>query len=156
MDRINAGKFYAIFNDYSKLLKLAGFSKKSRNKYTTKDDIELSIVLDKWGWDDEYGWGFLIRLTDWRGVDKKNFEGPRAGRDIKPHTLIQERLISEDELKNLYRKYLNSHPKLYEQVQHSWYAFYDEKHLHEVLARLMPLISARAADQLSMWREEII
>lgn len=128
-------------------LKSAGFSKKGKNRYLKDNGLELVVELDRHGWDPEFGWGFHVRTYDMRGVDRSSYDMPKHATEIRPTTLVKEQLISQDDLRALYAQYLDSHPSLYGQVERSWFAFYDEEHLDQVLKRLLPLV----ATSVSSW-----
>ena len=141
---IKAPEFYTILNEFIYRLQDVGFRKKSKNKYVTREGIELTVVLDRWGWDDERGWGFLMRMNDMRGVNVKRFERPRKMRDITPLALVRDKLLSEAELRNLYAEQVKEHPLIYKQVETFWFEFYDAHHLRQILTKVMPLIAKSA------------
>lgn len=143
---MKAEDFYKILTEADKVLKNAGFSKRGKNRYLKDNSLELLIQLDKHGWDPKFGWGFHARAYDVRGVDKSNYEMPQHAKEIRPLTLVDESLLGQPDLEALYAEYLESRPELYEQVKRSWFAFYDEAHLRNVLEKLLPLIANSTLD----------
>lgn len=148
---MKAPEFYAVFDEYIQYFKDAGFSKKSRNKYH-KDQIEITIVLNKWGWDPEFGWGFLVRVADMQGVDLDKYERPKM-RDVRPIELVEHDYVGEKEYLNLYKRFKRTNPKLYGYINGPWYVFYDENHLRQVLSTLMPYAVEYSEVIVGSWRD---
>lgn len=144
---IKAPEFYEILVKYTPQIKAAGFvKKKGKNTFVSADDVTITFQTDKWGWLEEHGWGFLVRLQDMKGVDEKKYEQPRSSSDILPLELVDLGLISKNQLEALYKPYKKNVPKLYERINSPWYGFYDGEHLHEVLDTLLPAILEAAKD----------
>jgi hypothetical protein len=146
---MKAPDFYANFGEYDHFLKDAGFKKKSKNKYVNNGQIEIGIALDRWGWDSECGWGFLVRMSDMNGVDSSHFERPRRMKDIRFSSLVEEGLMDEDERVELYRPLVRNHPRVYDQTN-MWFAFYDSEDLKKLLEKIMPLVAVAA----NAWSKE--
>jgi hypothetical protein len=144
---MQAEEFYKIFDEYSKALQDAGFKKKSRNTFENKN-VQLKVILNKWGWLEDSGWGFLARLTDTHTISKDP-EKPTlpVEQDITPDYLLDEQLVNRSALDAVYAPYSTSQPKMLEMLQPpSWFAFYDIQNLRQVLYKFMPGIAAVATN----------
>ena len=147
---MKASEFYLTFAEHDYHLKNVGFKKKANNKYINGSKVEINIALDRWGWDDERGWGFLVRMLDMNGVDTEKFERPRRMSDIRFSSLVKEGLMGDEEQAELYEPLVHSHPKVYEQTN-MWFAFYDKDDLKKVLEKIMPLVAVSA----SKWAQNL-
>lgn len=131
--------FYKILNEYNNLFKEYGFKRK-KNAYVTDNDVSLKFLQDKWGWDEEYGASFMIRLFDDKQVDEYGnvLNYALDTLDIFPETLIKNKLLEHNDFKKIYAGYP---PKLFERIDSAWYSYYDSKHLRQLLnAILRPIL----------------
>ena len=147
---IKAPEFYDTFHQHADVLEQAGFKRKSNNKYTSRNGNAIQIILNKWGWTEEYGWSFFIRLVDIAYVSR----GPQQPHtDIDPMTLADKKLISPETVEEFYKSYNHKHPGLYENIQIMPFAFYDQVQLKKVLDQFLPAV-AQAAKDWEAWRFE--
>jgi hypothetical protein len=141
---MKAENFYKVLKDHSVALEDAGFKKKTQNAYVNRAGISLQFILNKWGWDNESGWGFLVRLVDLNCTEKS--EGVinyPVSKDIVPSELLAEQKITASKLEDLYKPF-KGYPKLQQQLEADWFAFYDSNHLAVILSELLPLIVSLA------------
>lgn len=148
---ITAPELYDTFSKHDAPLSEAGFNRSGRNNYKTKSKIALKLVPGKWGWTEEYGWSFFVRLMD--------IGYPSDGRPHQPYTdiyqstLIQKQLIEEVEVQAVYSNMLKVHPGVQENLQTNAFAFYDTAELEAVLDLFLPPI-AKFAKDWEAWRLE--
>lgn len=130
--------FYDALKAQSEVFKAYGLKKKDRTSFMLPDNIRLQFLLDKWGWDDENGWSFCARLFDMKQQDKwGNVLGPGATTDIQPANLIQQGLLDERTLEEVYNKHRSLQSKV---ASSSWFLFYDSKELDRLLELVLQAI----------------
>lgn len=128
---IKTKDFYKSLNECEKIFKQYGFRKDKEGSYS-RNSFKLIFQLNKWGWDDENGWGFFMRAIDERYEDEYGIFDWNGTLDITPSTLG---LDHETTLK-LYK----DQPLGVREVFHNgqWISFYDQGHLDRVLAYVLP------------------
>jgi hypothetical protein len=152
---IKSPEFYEIFKEYEQPFLDAGFKPTTRNsnRYISSNDVGIRIILDKWGWSDEDGWGFIVRVRDMQMVNAVG-ERPDNILDIMPNVLVEKGLISEQDIESLYGRYKVVLPKMYEYATTSYlYSFYDPDQLRQILKFFTPAL-AKVAVQWAESRKE--
>lgn len=141
---MDKAQFYKIFDRYSPMLEKVGFKRKTKGSFASNQNIKLEIILDKWGWDSEWGWGFIFRLADLNCIEKHDgVTIVTVDEDITPLTLADAKMISRTELLQPY-KTLNK-PKMIDRFDAGWFVFSDIRNLESVLRLVMPLVSVSAS-----------
>jgi hypothetical protein len=136
---MKAEDFYSTLEKFEPLFKESGLKKKTRSVYVLPNNVRLQFILNKWGWIEDEGWGFIVRLSDLNKTDKYgNVLGWDNELDLKPHILVKEKLLSQKEIKELSEgqpaKVINDFKDGW------WYTFYDQKHLFDLLDKTLPII----------------
>ena len=150
---LKAPEFYQIFREYDAPLIEAGFKRKAKNKYAHPEEVMITVVLNKWGWIDDFGWGFLLRFEDVKDIDKTLHGQPRKMLDIHNGTLESRGYIPLEELKHLYQAYEKTHPKFYRYIENGWIYFYDAENLRYMLKSVMPTVGTFAGDIVAEFRK---
>ena len=134
---IKSSDFYTELNKFNDLLVEHEFARVSDGVYKN-DLMRLEFILNKWGWDDDNGWGFMIRAIDPRYEDEVGIFDWSGALDITPSN------ISID-LKDLYKGQPTGLLKTLENDQ--YIPFYTLENLNSVLKIVMPVV----LKQLSEW-----
>ena len=149
---MKAEQFYKSLNRQKERFVTYGFKKRNRNTYCHKEGVILKFLLDKWSWDELYGSAYQVRMIDEKRLDK--YGNPilptKDTLDIRTDHLLEKKLISNNELNRLYKKY----PKqLRDRVGTDLYPYYDEKNLDDNLGLFLEPI-LMIASEWSLSREE--
>lgn len=130
---MKADDFYKILQSFDSQFSAFGYKRRGRNSYE-KGDYVLKIVLNDWGWDDENGWGFFVRVIDKRFIDSNgNVDYWDGTCDINPNRIINEHIWSKSTFDKVY---------LHSKVKHlfkdgGWITFYDKVDLEHILSNLI-------------------
>jgi hypothetical protein len=140
---VQAPELYNIFEDQSRPLVEIGFKKRAKNLYT-KEGMELQIIPGSHGWTPEYGWDFLVRLTDTKTPTNGHPYQPSL--DIRASGLIEIGALSQAALDEAYEDTIREHPTLTDGLDLGRFGFYSSADLKRLLILLMPAIAQRATE----------
>ena len=142
-NQLDSNEFYEIFKLHDEPLKKLGFARKGRHIYRAPHGIELKIILNHWGWTEEYGWDFFIRLSDI--VVPVNGHPQQPSKDLQSFDLASAEQIQQ-EIDRINRPYLKEHPLMQDSLKAGRFTFYDAEHLRELLKTLLPWIGQAALE----------
>lgn len=138
--------FFQQLHQFDSKFEEAGFiPTKKRDEYLSGNNIRLHVILDKWGWNPQEGWGFNVRVADMnKTVGELGNVHPNDQLDLKPAYFIESKKINESLVKDTY----NSLPKklIDEFYEGWWYKFSDEESLRKVLDNFLPFILSEARE----------
>jgi hypothetical protein len=149
---MQAPDVYEVFEQHNEALTNLGFKRKSRNTYATDDGLNLKLILNPWGWTEELGWGFLMRLTDVAAPQDGHPYQPSF--DIRTSTLVSEGRVSQNMIEDIYKDYAKQHPGILDGLELGWFTFYDATHLGRILDQFLPAVAQAAKDWGSKRIEE--
>lgn len=137
---MNAEDFYKVLNKFEPTLEEFNLKRKARNTYTFPKGVKLQIRLDKWGWNQQTGWGFFVKVIDPRCKDEHGVVMDYSGYlEINADFLRSSQLVSVKKLEKHYKK-------LPLGVQEAFrygglINFYDERDLDSILGMILePLL----------------
>lgn len=137
---MNANDFYRLLNKYADVFKRHAITHPSRNVYVFPKGVSFQILLDKWGWNQQTGWGFFVKVIDPRCKDEHGVVMDYSGYlEINADFLRSSQLVSVKELEKHYKK-------LPLGVQEAFrygglINFYDERDLDSILGTILePLL----------------
>lgn len=144
---MQAKDFYTTLNNFVPLLKNVGLVKQSKNTYILPQNVKLQFMLDKWGWLQDKGWRFDVRLHDLKkAVPPYGNILPEDSLDLTPHYLLDHNLLDKQSLEQHYS--LLPRGVVEENDFSSWYKFYGVDDLHTLLKLVLPII----LEQAKTWR----
>lgn len=122
--------FDAVLREFEPRIRDSGFTG-TRGTYRLSNGVRFKFVLNKYGWDPDLGWGFLLDVQDTTREDEWGVAPAEARMQIKPHSL--EKDIGKKTLMALYA----GHPRLRSQLENGWFVFDDVNRLRTVLATVL-------------------
>lgn len=117
-----------MLREFEDVVRDSGFTG-SRGNYRTADGVHVKVLLDKFGWDPELGWGFLLDVEDRSRRDEWGNVPPEARFQIQPHSLAKGRKA----LGELYA----DNPVLRSRLKSGWFAFDHAERLRAVLGLVL-------------------
>ncbi|MFI9811451.1 hypothetical protein [Saccharothrix variisporea] len=136
--------FDAVLAEFEHLIREKGFTG-SRGTYRLPGGVQFKFVLDKFGWDPQLGWAFLLEVQDNTRKDKWNNVTGEYRFQIGPHTL--EKTIGRKTLINLYA----DNVMLRSRATGIWFVFDDVERLRAVLG----LMLEPALAHIRAWAESV-
>ncbi|HVK20011.1 MAG TPA: hypothetical protein VM677_01490 [Actinokineospora sp.] len=118
--------------------------KKAKRKYVTREGVQFDFITDKWGWDSESGWKFIIRVVDTNQLDQWGYAPFEAGFDVL--TSMVADIVGEASIASIY----DDRPELGKETQAYWFAFDTQDRLRALLI----LILDPALDVIGTWVRE--
>ncbi|WP_143219118.1 hypothetical protein [Actinokineospora bangkokensis] len=134
----------SVLREYISTFQDAGFTG-SRGNYRTAAGLQVKFVLDRWGWDERLGWGFVLHVQDNNHVDELG--NPLEGflTQIGAHTLTKR--LGKKTLGGLYE----DNPVLRSQLRNSWFPFDTPARLRAVL----DLVLVPALEHARAWFDQV-
>ncbi|MFC0111455.1 hypothetical protein [Kibdelosporangium aridum] len=88
-----------VLREFEDVVRRAGFTG-TRGNYRLANGVHVKVLLDKFGWDSQLGWGFLLDVADTSKKDDWGNVPPEFRMQIIPHTL--EKTLGRNKLGALY------------------------------------------------------
>lgn len=140
---IKTNDFDRILQNFSALFEEGHFKKKSPNTYMSPNGIELKFVLDHWGWTENDGLRFMVRLSN-RNLLDSNGNIPYIDGEID----VTSKRLQEANLLNgkQYDAYMKALPDSSLPGSHNWYRAYSSSDLEKLLSMLLPIVISYAVN----------
>lgn len=136
------GDVEEVLREFEDVLRREGLTG-SRGDYRLANGVHVKVLLDRFGWDPQLGWGFVLDVADGSRKDEWGNVPPEFRTQITPHTL--EKALGRTKLGELYA----DNPVLRSRLKSGWFAFDHADRLRAVLATVW----APALTYIQAWAE---
>ncbi|RSM87903.1 hypothetical protein DMH04_09260 [Kibdelosporangium aridum] len=119
-----------VLREFDEVVRRAGFTG-NRGNYRLVNGVHVKVLLDKFGWDPQLGWGFLLDVTDSSKKDDWGKVPPESRMQVIPYTL--QKALGRNKLSELYA----DNPVLRSRLRSGWFAFDHADRLRALLATVL-------------------
>ncbi|MEU7527694.1 hypothetical protein AB0A74_18305 [Saccharothrix sp. NPDC042600] len=136
--------FDAVLLEFESIIHDNGFTG-SKGVYRLPNGVQCTFMLDKFGWDPELGWGFLLDVQDVTRKDKSRHVPDEFHIQVGPHDLV--RTLGRDAIVGLYA----DNDVMGNRAAGSWFLFDHAERLRSVLR----LMLRPALTHVRTWAESV-
>lgn len=127
--------FYKVAAEFQPEFQKHGLKKSGKSYVSSTRRYKVTLKLDRNGWDNELGWGFILEATDesvrdeWGNIVGQDARFQVGGRHVSK--FLDPKVISD-----LYAK----KPKIQSLLKSNWVGFSNGDHLRSVLQATLPVL----------------